>query len=504
MFLTILLYLIESGLIIAVCAFVMFCLYIHHLHRKYDHLPGPRRRSFLFGNLQELAENKAKGIYFPQLTAIWRKIHGPVYVVYLLHKAIIVIAEPAAVKEIGLNPENTKPDSFAKTLGSVFGQRIGGRGLFTETNHEKWSKQRKLFDPAFRRKYLIGLLGIFNDCADKAVDYLNEFADGKTEIRMADVCGRVTLQTIGTSTFGMKEMNVISEPDNYFTKAINNVFHAACLLFHNAFLAEYDPRKSMRVFREDVREGGAFIRKTAKDAIITRMEEVKRGEETVNDILSFILRASQSLKDDLNFGLEEMIDEFVTFFVAGQDTTANLLASCLLCLGRYPHIMKTLRKEVDDVVGDKQHISQHELNKLEYLSLVIKETLRLYGPAGGFHKICGKKFNACGYTIPAGSFVMLSHQAVVSDERFFDDPDTFDPERWRKEDPRRMYAYFPFAIGPRSCIGQNFALMEAKIVLAKLLQNFDISLVPGQSFDVITLITTRPKDGTMCYLTRRT
>lgn len=94
----------------------------------------------------------------------------------------------------------------------------------------------------------------------------------------------------------------------------------------------------MRDLRDNVRHGGSLIRKIAKEAILNRMEEIKRGEDTPNDILSFILRASESLKQSLNFGLEEMIDEFLTFFVAGQDTTGNLLASTILCLGRYPNI----------------------------------------------------------------------------------------------------------------------------------------------------------------------
>lgn len=96
----------------------------------------------------------------------------------------------------------------------------------------------------------------------------------------------------------------------------------------------------MRELRNNVRDGGSLIRKIAKDAIFNRMEEMKRGEDTPNDILSFILRASESLKESLSFGLEEILDEFVTFFIAGQDTTANLLASTILCLGRYPNIME--------------------------------------------------------------------------------------------------------------------------------------------------------------------
>ncbi|PIK32999.1 putative cholesterol 24-hydroxylase-like, partial [Apostichopus japonicus] len=299
--------------------------------------------------------------------------------------------------EVAFNNENKKPETFAQSLGWMFGQRIGGRGLFTETNHEKWSMQRKLFDPAFRKKYLLGLLGIFNQCADEAVNYLSQFGDGKIEVKMADVCGRVTLDTIGKSTFGMKDLNVIADPDNKLTKAISYVFKAGSILFHNSIIAE----------------------------------------------------------------------------------------------------------EVDEVIGDKEDITQNELNKLEYMARLFKETLRLYGPAGGIHKICAKEFIACGFRIPANTFLMLHHQAMIADEQFFDEPDKFDPERWINEDRRRMYAYLPFGLGPRSCIGQNFALMEAKVVLAKFIQRFDISLVPGQSFTMITEVTSKPKDGTLCYLKSR-
>ncbi|PIK32987.1 putative cholesterol 24-hydroxylase, partial [Apostichopus japonicus] len=93
-----------------------------------------------------------------------------------------------------------------------------------------------------------------------------------------------------------------------------------------------------------------------------------------------------------------------------------------------------LKQEVDEVIGDKEDITQNELNKLEYMARLFKETLRLYGPAGGIHKICAKEFIACGFRIPANTFLMLHHQAMIADEQFFDEPDKFDPERWINED----------------------------------------------------------------------
>ncbi|KAJ8045974.1 Cholesterol 24-hydroxylase [Holothuria leucospilota] len=109
----------------------------------------------------------------------------------------------------------------------------------------------------------------------------------------------------------------------------------------------------------------------------------------------------------------------------------------------------------------------------------------------------------CGHNIPAGSNVQMSHYIMARMEQFFKNPLTFDPERFLRDEDKPLYAYFPFSLGTRSCIGQQFALIEARVILAKLYQNYDFKLDPTQSFEILDQLTLKPKGQCMNYIYSR-
>ncbi|XP_042073725.1 cholesterol 24-hydroxylase [Haplochromis burtoni] len=172
-------------------------------------------------------------------------------------------------------------------------------------------------------------------------------------------------------------------------------------------------------------------------------------------------------------------------------------------LGRHPEILEKAKKEVDDVIGMKCDISYDDLGELVYLSQVLKETLRIYPTAVGTSRDVAEDMVIDGVHIPGGVGVFFNSYVSGRLERFFKDPLRFDPDRFHPDAPKPYYCYYPFALGPRSCLGQNFAQMEAKVVMAKLLQRFDFTLVPGQTFDILDAGTLRPKSGVLCTLSHR-
>ncbi|KAJ0061133.1 hypothetical protein NL108_008812 [Boleophthalmus pectinirostris] len=151
----------------------------------------------------------------------------------------------------------------------------------------------------------------------------------------------------------------------------------------------------------------------------------------------------------------------------------------------------------------KREISYDDLGNLTYLSQVLKETLRLYPTAPGTSRDLNKDMVIGGINVPAGVTIMFSSYTGGRLEKFFKDPLKFDPDRFHPDAPKPYYCYYPFALGPRSCLGQNFAQIEAKVVMAKLLQRFDFTLVPGQSFDIKDTGTLRPKSGVLCTIKHR-
>ena len=142
--------------------------------------------------------------------------------------------------------------------------------------------------------------------------------------------------------------------------------------------------------------------------------------------------------------MEDMIDDFITFFVAGQETTANTLAFCFIEIAKNPLVAKKLREEIDSVLGDRNEVTNEDLTKLKYVSSVIKETLRLWGPAEGpAREVDVNDFEINGLNIPNGSIIASSNYLNARVESNFSDPYLFNPERFMTKDSR-FYSFLKF------------------------------------------------------------
>ncbi|XP_071499364.1 cholesterol 24-hydroxylase-like [Diadema antillarum] len=475
-----------------------YLLYIKYTHIKYRHIPGPQRSSFIFGNdvmLRERLEEDAVG----RLVYDMYKKYGMIHKWHLLHRVLIFVVDSKLVKTILTNSLHTKPPYDYKKMQFVFGERLGGTGLVSELDHSKYEKKRSLINPAFNRKYLMGLIDKFNTSADRFVRNLMSVADGQQEVCMLDKFNAVALDNIGRVGFSM-QLDVIDDPNCPFPSAIETVKKGVMETLLKPWLWMV-PTKEAANFRTEVREAARLIRNAGRDIILERMASRRRGEDVPKDILTHILNASDNLSNQ-GFGMEEMIDEFLTFFIAGQETTGSLLSFTIQQLCRYPDVYEKVKQELDEKLGDKKFVSYEDIMKLEYLMLVLKEILRLFPPAQGASRVLGFDVQYEQYHLPKGTIVM----AMGLMDCYFDNPEEFRPERFRYEDDeqrmRSMYAYIPFSFGHRSCIGQQFAYIEARMILAKLLRSFHFKLVPGQRFTASTRITHRPRDGCLTYISQ--
>ncbi|KAJ8046089.1 Cholesterol 24-hydroxylase [Holothuria leucospilota] len=473
------------------------------LRWKYRHLPCPKMKSFLLGHAVEVGELTKKGGHVSMLVDKWRRIYGSVYVLFFINQVTVMCLEPSVVKELLINSSSSKPRNFYGVFHSVFGKRLAGNGLFSELNNDNWAKKRKMFNPAFKRGYLVKLMDQYNDSVSELVIHLRPKADGKSEILMADQLNKVALDIIGKVAFGLNNLNVISDDEAPFCRAVTQIFTGAMAQLRLSFIGTIDPRESVRTLRKKTTEAIDLLRKTGNLCIADRIKAINEGREYPPDILTYILQASNNLQASSEFGMQEMIDEFVTFFVAGQETTAQLMSFFYELVGRNPDVYNKVQEEVDFVIGNKPTITYEDISKLDYMNLVLKEVLRYTPPAVGVQRVAPQDLVINGYKIPAGTAIMLNHYALGRDERFWDEPEKFDPERFRDEDKRRNCAYFPFSLGPRVCIGQQFAMIEAKVIIAKLVQCFDFKLVPGVKLLFIPEVTLKSKNRTPLYLTLR-
>ncbi|XP_078516278.1 cholesterol 24-hydroxylase-like isoform X2 [Lissotriton helveticus] len=481
---------------VAALAFLLYCCYVKYIHIKFDHIPGPPRDSFLFGHLPSLRKGMKKEELIHELLLEWAKKYGHVVRINVFHKVSLLVSSPGAIKEFLMSPQYKKDQNVYKLMFDIFGERCMGQGVLTVTDNERWHKQRRMMDPAFSRTYLMGLMGTFNEKAEMLMEKLSKVADGKTEVRILDLMGRVTLDVIAKVAFGL-EINSLEDDQTPFPKAISNVMKGT--------LSAREPLTRLypgnRKFVKEVQESIRMLRRTGKECLERRQKAIECGEDIPLDILTQILK-SKALGNDCDE--ETMLDNFVTFFIAGQETTANQLSFAVMALSRAPEVLEKVQAEVDEVIGCKRDLDYEDLGKMQYLSQVLKETLRIYPTAPGTTRLLEKETVIEGIKIPAEVSLIFNMYVMGRLGEFYKDPLDFNPDRFSPDAPKPYYTYFPFSLGPRSCIGQIFAQMEAKVVMAKLLQRFEFELVPGQSFKIMDTGSLRPHDGVICRITPRT
>jgi cytochrome P450 len=192
----------------------------------------------------------------------------------------------------------------------------------------------------------------------------------------------------------------------------------------------------------------------------------------------------------------QLRDETLTLFLAGYETTANLLAWTWWLLSANPEVERKLHQELDTLLAGRAP-TLDDVPRLRYAGHVLTESLRLYPPAWGMARLAVEDHEIAGYPVPAGTGVAIAQWVVQRDPRWYDAPNEFRPERWEGDLLKRLprFAYFPFGGGPRQCIGNMFALMEATLVLATVAQHFRLKMVPGHQVVPMASITLRPKTG---------
>jgi cytochrome P450 len=200
----------------------------------------------------------------------------------------------------------------------------------------------------------------------------------------------------------------------------------------------------------------------------------------------------------------QLRDETITLFLAGHETTASTLSWTWWLLAKNPAAEAKLHSELDAVLGDRAP-TLDDLPKLVYTGHVITESLRLYPAVWGMARLVAEDHEIAGYPVTKGMGVAMAQWVVQRDPRWYDAPEEFRPERWEGDLLKRLprFAYFPFGGGPRQCIGNAFALMEAALILATIARKFRLRLVPGHPVVPLASITLRPRHGVHVILESR-
>jgi cytochrome P450 len=337
-----------------------------------------------------------------------------------------------------------------------------GRGLLTSEG-ALWQRQRRLIQPLFTRNQVASYAEVVTaEVAAVAGRWERAARDGRNVDANAEMVG-LALRVVGRAIFGDDVAKASAVLDSSFPLLNRRVLRRTMSpLVVPASWPTPDNRRAARAQRA--------LYAVVDDLIAQRERDGAVGE----DLVSRLLRARDSDSGGA-MDLQQVRDEALIFLLAGHETTSTVLTFTLHLLGRHPSEQQLVHDEIDAVLGGRPPTAA-DVAALERTTMAIKEAMRLYPPAYAVSRLAEREQEVGGYTIPAGSYVLVSQFATHRHPRFWEDAETFDPGRFTaaREAGRHRYAYFPFGGGPRACIGLHFAMLEATIAIALLLQRFAI------------------------------
>jgi cytochrome P450 len=407
--------------------------------------------------------------FMPQLV----RDYGDIVTMRYYNFRVFFISHPDFIEQV-LVAHNRK---FIKGRILRKNRRLFGEGLLTSEG-DFWLRQRRLAQPAFHRARIASYADTMVEYADRL---LAEWKDGEQRDIHAEMM-RLTLQIVAKTLF---DADVDQD-----AKEVGGAL--AALMELNSDFRKLILTPTWLPTPRNIRAAIAIRR---LDKIIFRfIEERRRSGKDAGDLLSMLLAARD--EDGSRMTDRQLRDEAITIFLAGHETTANALSWTWMLLSQNPAVETKLHAELDAVLAGRTP-SLDDLPNLRYAGHVITESMRLYPPAWGMARVAIEDVEIGGYPIPKGCGVSLAQWVVHRDPRWFDAPEEFCPERWEGDLMKRLprFAYFPFGGGPRQCIGNNFAVMEATLLLATIAQRFRIPLVPGHPVVPMPSITLRPRYG---------
>ncbi|MFO7321250.1 MAG: cytochrome P450 [Chloroflexota bacterium] len=434
----------------------------------------------LVGNLPEFARDPIKFI-----TRL-KEDGGDVVGFSLLGDQSVLISHPKDIERVLL--ETGKRYSNGKSGTGYALKTIVGNGLVMSEG-ELWKRQRKLLAPAFHHQAIRKYAGLI---VDYAHDLAQSWHDGAVRDIHQDMM-TLTQRIIMKALFNVDVLNHAGTA----SEAFDTMMHAidAEMRGLEAILPDFVPTFS----RVRLREAVAYI-----DGLLTEIIEKQRSEagDEHDDLLTMMMDARDD--DGQPMSREQLLDEIRTLYLAGHETTATTLSWTWVLLSRNPEVYARLEAEIGQVLNGRTPTAE-DVGQLSYCNAVIKEALRCYPVAWITRRVALEDVEIGGYQIAKGTSIYLSPWIVHHDARWYADPDTFMPERWLKDKselpPRE--AYIPFGGGPRICIGNGLAMMEAVLILATLLQRYRVSVLAEHEVEIELTGTLRPKAGVQARMMER-
>jgi cytochrome P450 len=440
--------------------------------------PGPPGH-LLIGNLLEFRRDVLGALLEG------RETYGDIVRFRLGPNVVHLVANPADIEHVLL----ARHENYDKqTRSSAKIRSVTGQGLLT-TSGDFWLRQRRLTQPVFARERLGAFLGIMTSATAATLERWDRLARRGESLDVASEMMRLTCTIVAKALLGV---DVAADLDTIETSAAVLMAHAWRRLERIVDPGVRLPTPANLRFRRALARLDAIV-----DRIINQRRAADRGG---NDLLTMLLsrtddETGQSMSD------AELRNETITLLLAGHETTANALTWTWYLLARHDWAARRARDEIMAVLGDRLP-TLDDLARLEYTTRVLRESLRLYPPIWIMERRALADDTIDGFHIPGGSSVVISPYVTHRHPSFWERPEQFDVDRFlpQRAAGRAPHAYLPFGGGQRLCIGNNFAMTEALIILAMVLSRYRLALVPGHPVEPKPGITLRAAHGLLVTL----
>ena len=389
-----------------------------------------------------------------------------------------MVMDPDALRRILRDRLEDYPKSDVTKL--ILGPGIG-QSLFIAEGQE-WLWQRRTAAPVFSHRNVANLAPVMTAAAERA------------SARFATAIGRAAdaFDEMVTATFEVISDVTFSGGDGFDRDAVHRAIDAYISQTAKVSLLDvigappWVPRPSRMIAGSGLRD----MKRVADQAIARRRAS---GSPGIPDLLD-LLMAGEDPKSGRKMTTEEIRDNLLTFIVAGHETTALTLSWALYLCAFDPAVQDAARAEAQALLGPRAATAD-DVPRLPYIRQVIDETLRLYPPAAFLSRSAQRADELCGREVRRGDTVILPIYALHRHKKLWSDPDRFDPARFAPGHQTDRFAFLPFGDGPRICIGANFAIQEAVIILATLLARFRFAPIPGKVPNPVMILTLRPEGG---------
>lgn len=393
--------------------------------------------------------------------------HGDLVKLRFMGESLYMVTHPELIKQILV--EEQHKFTIGPEQQETF-EGIEDHAMSTATGN-RWKRLRRAAHPAFTRE---SIEKYGDRMATVTARFVDEWEDAE-QFALHPEMRRLTVQVLAETLLNEDirgQEDVVIEAADAFVARTN--FRRL-----GQMLPDWIPTPTEHRFRRAVERLDTFV-----NHLVAERQE---AESETDDVCSILLDAHA----DGELTLAEVRHNLVAFLLAGHESPSGVLTRVWYLLDDHPDVYESLHEEYDEVVrGDRPTVDEYD--ELAYTQQVIAETLRLYPPTTGVNRQAIEPVTLDGYELPAGSQFLIPQWVPHRDERFWDAPETFDPDRWSKERDRPEYAYFPFSGGPRGCIGSDFARQELTLALTTMVGRVNLDVAADGPLRFIPSIQLRP------------